>query len=60
MVYICEMVKMAKAGFFFLVMAVVIPLIMAKTGKYDRWHFPIACVMYVLAIFGIAMMWAEM
>ena len=51
---------MAKAGFLFLIMAVVIPLVMARTNRYDRWHFPIACTMYVLAIFGIAMMWAEM
>ena len=51
---------MARAGFIFLTMAIVVPAIVSRTTKYDRWHFQLACVMYVLSIFGIAMLWADM
>ena len=46
---------MAKAGFIFLIMAVVVPCIMARTTKYDSYHFIIACAMYAFSILGIAM-----
>lgn len=46
---------MSKAGFIFLVMAVGIPLVMSRSGKYDKYHFEIALMMYAFSILGIAM-----
>lgn len=46
---------MSKAGFIFLIMAVGIPLVMSRSGRYDRWHFEIAVAMYFFSILGIAM-----
>lgn len=47
---------MAKIGFIFLVLAIVIPCILSRTAKYDDWHFQISLIMYFFAMMGVAML----
>lgn len=54
--YICEDSMMAKLGFIFLVLAIVIPCILSRTTKYDIWHFQISLAMYFFAMMGVAML----
>lgn len=46
---------MAKAGFLFLIMAVVVPAVISRSTNADRWHFQVALIMYALSMIGIAM-----
>ena len=46
---------MVKAGFIMLVMVFIIPCVMSRSTRYDKYHFYIVLAMYSLSILGIAL-----
>lgn len=46
---------MARAGFIMLVMVFIIPCVMSRSTRYDKYHFYIALAMYSLSMLGIAL-----
>lgn len=47
---------MARLGFIFLALAIIVPLLLTKICNVDKWHSEMALFMYIFAILGAGML----